>query len=57
MADTKPENGCRCNECREIHSEFIEQFGEWPDRTHKQGQDLKQQRIENEASFRKVLGG
>ena len=53
MTDTP--DGCRCHECADIHSEFISMFGHWPDLTHEEGQKLKQQRIDNEASFRRVL--
>lgn len=46
---------CRCFECNEIHSEFIMQFGRWPSKTHEQGQELKARRLDNEASWDRII--
>lgn len=45
---------CNCAECREIHAEFIEAFGHWPDMSHAEGQELKRRREENLASWERV---
>ena len=45
---------CECNECHEIHIEFIQAFGRWPNKTHEQGQVLKRSRIENEVSWQRL---
>lgn len=47
---------CRCAECAMIHSEFIGQFGRWPEMSHADALKLKQNRIDNEASWQRVFG-
>jgi hypothetical protein len=49
-----PAVGCRCSECADIHSEFISHTGKWPGMTHKEGQELKERRIDNERSWQRL---
>lgn len=46
---------CRCAECGDIHAEYIMQFGHWPNQTHEDGQKLKQRRLDNEASWDRII--
>ena len=47
-------SGCRCAECANIHSEFIEVVGRWPSMTHDEGQELKERRLSNRRSWQRV---
>ena len=48
---TEESKSCQCNECGEIHSEFIMHFGRWPNMSHEDALNLKEQRDENLRSW------
>jgi hypothetical protein len=50
-----PNTGCRCDECREVHAEFIAHFGRWPNMTHADAMDLRATRERNLASWDRLL--
>lgn len=56
MTEDKPEVGCRCAECADIHFDFIAHAGRWPNKTHEEGQAMKAARDRREAKWAKVLG-
>src|SRR6266545_490410 len=33
--------GCQCEECAEIHAEFVRAFGRWPEMGHERAQEIK----------------
>ncbi len=48
---TEKRNGCRCNECKGIHSEFIMHFDRWPNMSHEDALKLKEGREGNLRSW------
>ena len=51
------DSGCHCNECEEIHSEFIMHFGRWPNMSHEDALELKHQREKNMRSWEVAMKG
>ncbi len=48
---------CRCERCRDAHSEFIGQFGKWPSMGHVETMELVERRRSNERSWDRAMRG
>jgi hypothetical protein len=49
------DDDCRCSECREVHADFINAFGKWPDMSHAEAMDIKRRREENVRSWERAM--
>ncbi len=52
---TELRESCHCDECGEIHKEFIEHFNKWPLMSHEEGQTLKKTREGNLESWEQAI--
>lgn len=46
---------CQCDECREVHADFIKAFGKWPDMSHAEAMDMRHHREENVRSWERAM--
>jgi len=52
---TTTDEGCRCAECAEAHSDFLAHFGRWPTMSHDDAAALVASRARSEARWARAL--